>query len=159
MRIILLRLKHILTKMHVQPEVYIFHLHFAVDIILGDRCDRKTSKTTTGKLRYLGFQGNGESTSSFPKFEIANYDVTRIHVHEQKCVHFCLNTLTSFRKIGIATKRLYVCNPLYTTRTFFTLKYWGQIMGGLVQQTKLLDHFLNGILARKRHFRAAFSAH
>ena len=43
---------------------------------------------STGKLRYLEFQGNGENTSSFPKFEIANYDVTRIHVHEQKCVPF-----------------------------------------------------------------------
>ena len=72
----------------------------------------------TGKLRYLEFQGNGENTSSFPKFEIANYDITRIHVHEQKCVHCRLNTLSSFRKIGIATKRLYVCNPLCTTRTF-----------------------------------------
>ena len=44
----------------------------------------------TGELRYLEFQGNGENTSSFPKFEIANYDVTRIHVHEQKWVHFRL---------------------------------------------------------------------
>ena len=44
----------------------------------------------TGELRYLEFQGNGENTSSLPKFEIANYDVTRIHVHEQKCVHFRL---------------------------------------------------------------------
>ena len=43
--------------------------------------------------------------------------------------------------------------------TLFTHKYRGQIMGGLVQPTKLLDHFLNGILARKRHFRGAFSAH
>ena len=43
---------------------------------------------------------------------------SRIHVHEQKCVHFRLNTLSSFCKIGIATKRLYVCNPLCTTRTF-----------------------------------------
>ena len=73
---------------------------------------------STGKLRYLEFQGNGENTSSFPKFEIANYDVTRIHVHEQKCVHFLLNRLSSFRKIGIATKRLYVCNPLCTAHTF-----------------------------------------
>ena len=72
----------------------------------------------TGELRYLEFQGNGENTSSFPKFEIANYDVTQIHVHEQKCVHFRLNTLSSFRKIGIATKHLYVCIPLCTTRTF-----------------------------------------
>ena len=47
-------------------------------------------KRCTGELRYLEFQGNKESTLSFPKFEIANYDVTRIHVHEQKCVHFRL---------------------------------------------------------------------
>ena len=40
--------------------------------------------TCTGELRYLEFQGNGENTSSFPKFEIANYDITRIHVHEEK---------------------------------------------------------------------------
>ena len=111
----------------------------------------------TGKLRYLEFQGNGKNTSSFPKFEIANYDVTRIHVHEQKCVHFRLNRLSSFRRIGIATKPLYVCNPLCTA--LFTHKYRGKIMGGLVQPTKLLDHFLNGIAARKRHFRGAFSAH
>ena len=38
----------------------------------------------TGELRYLEFQGNGKNTSSFPKFEIANYDITRIHVHEEK---------------------------------------------------------------------------
>ena len=31
----------------------------------------------------------------------------------------------------------------------FTHNYQGQIMGGLVQPTKLLDHFLNGILAQK----------
>ena len=43
--------------------------------------------------------------------------------------------------------------------TLFTNKYRGQIMGGLVQPTKRLDHFLNWILARKRHFRGAFSGH
>ena len=67
-----------------------------------------------------------ENASSFPKFEIANYDVTRVHVHEQKCVHFRLNTLSSFRKICIATKRLYVCNPLCTIHTFYQ-----QISGSL----------------------------
>ena len=110
--------------------------------------------TITGKLRYLEFQGNGKNTSSFPKFEIANYDVTRIHVHEQKCVHFRLN---SFRKIGIAEN---VCTFVIrcVLPTLFTHKYRGQIMGGLVQRTKLLDHFLNGILARKRHFRSVFSS-
>ena len=63
-------------------------------------------------------KGSGENTLSFPKFEIANYDVTQIHVHEQKCVHFCLNRLSSFGKIGIGTKRLYVCNPLCTAHSF-----------------------------------------
>ena len=42
MRIILLREKHILIKMN----VYIFYFHFTLDIILGDRCDRKTPKIT-----------------------------------------------------------------------------------------------------------------
>ena len=46
MRIVLLREKHILTKMNVQAERLYFYLHFAVDNILGDRCDRKTPKTT-----------------------------------------------------------------------------------------------------------------
>ena len=46
MRIVLLREKHILTKMHVQGERLFFYLHFALDIIPGDRCDRKTPKTT-----------------------------------------------------------------------------------------------------------------
>ena len=76
------------------------------------------AKLGTGQLRYLEFQGNGENTSSFPKFEIASYDVTRIHVHEQKCVH------SNFRKIGIATKRVYACNPLCTTRTFYPQISW-----------------------------------
>ena len=112
----------------------------------------------TGKLRYLEFQGNGENTSSFPKFEIENYDVTRIHVHEQKCVHFCLNRLSGSHKIGIATKRLYVCNPLCTAHTFYP-QISGSDYGRVSTTDKTLDHFLNGILARKRHFRGAFSAH
>ena len=33
-------------------------------------------------------------------------------------VNFLLNRLSSFRKFGIATKRLYVCNPLCTAHTF-----------------------------------------
>ena len=44
MQIILLRQNHILAKMHVQPERLYFYLHFALDIILSDRCDRKTPK-------------------------------------------------------------------------------------------------------------------
>ena len=41
-------------------------------------CNHETVQKTrnTGQLRYLEFQGIGENTSSFPKFEIANYDVT-----------------------------------------------------------------------------------
>ena len=38
-----------------------------------------------------------------------------------------------------------VCNPLCTTRALFYPQIPGQIMGGIVQPTKLLDHFLNGI--------------
>ena len=72
------------------------HIHKLIRITKGNNSHRGT-----GKLRYLEFQGNGENTSSFPKFEIANYDV-----------HFRLNTIS--------------------------------------------DRFLNGILARKRHFAARF---
>ena len=46
MRIVLLRLKHILTKMHVQHERLNFYSHFTRNIIFGDLCDRKTPKTT-----------------------------------------------------------------------------------------------------------------
>ena len=46
MRIVLLREKYILTKLHVQAEHLYFYPHFALDIILGDRCDRKTPKKT-----------------------------------------------------------------------------------------------------------------
>ena len=48
----------------------------------------------TGELRYLEFQGNGENTSSFPKFEIANYDV-----------HFRLNTLSDRFLNGILARK------------------------------------------------------
>ena len=60
------------------------------------RFDEIHSRTLqdTGKLRYLEFQGNGESTSSFPKFEIANYDV-----------HFCLNTLSDRFLNGILAEK------------------------------------------------------
>ena len=44
MQIILFRQKHILTKMHVQPEHSYFYLHFALEIIIGDRWDRKNTK-------------------------------------------------------------------------------------------------------------------
>ena len=33
--------KAILTKLHMQPNVYILYLRFALDIINGDSCDRK----------------------------------------------------------------------------------------------------------------------
>ena len=59
----------------------------------------------------------------------------------------------TFVKIGIATKHLYVCIIVYSPN-FFTHKYRGQIMGGLVQPTKLLDHFLNGTLAGDGAFSA-----
>ena len=94
----------------------------------------------TGKLRYLEFQGNGENTSSFPKFEIANYDVTRIHVHEQ----IRLNTLSSFRKIALLQN---VCT--FVIRCVLPIISYPQISGkimGKTKPTKLLDHFLNGIL-------------
>ena len=44
MRIVLLCEKHILIKMHVQADRLHLYFHFALDIILGDRCDRKTPK-------------------------------------------------------------------------------------------------------------------
>ena len=43
--------------------------------------------------------------------------------------------------------------------TLFYLQISGSDYGRVSATTKLLDHFLNGILARKRHFRGAFSAH
>ena len=46
MQIVLLREKHFLAKMHGQAERLYFYLHFVLDIILGDRCDRKTPKPT-----------------------------------------------------------------------------------------------------------------
>ena len=62
MRIVLLREKHILTKMHVQAEcIFFFYFHFAVDIILGDRCDRKKHPKKTKKNNF--FFSN--KTSSF----------------------------------------------------------------------------------------------
>ena len=45
--------KAILTKVHdctCNLEVYIFYLHFALGIIHGDRCDRKTPKQLFFKL-------------------------------------------------------------------------------------------------------------
>ena len=44
MRIFLLREKHISTKMHMQAEHFYFYFHFALDIIISYRCDRKTQK-------------------------------------------------------------------------------------------------------------------
>ena len=86
--------------------------------------DNRSIRNNTGQLRYLELQGNGENTSSFPKFKIANYDVMRIHVHEQKCVHFCLNTHTSFRKISIATK---LC--MFVIRGVLPARFYPQISG------------------------------
>ena len=44
MRIVLLLEKHILIKCTCKLNVYIFYFHFVLDIILGDRCDKKTTK-------------------------------------------------------------------------------------------------------------------
>ena len=62
----------------------------------------------TGELRYLEFQGNGENTSQIM--------MSREFMYMNKNV---LTSVSNFRKIGIATKRLYACNPLCTTRTFY----------------------------------------
>ena len=40
-------LKAHFDKMHLQPERLYFYLHFALDIILGDRCDKKTKTQKT----------------------------------------------------------------------------------------------------------------
>ena len=53
----------------------------------------------TGQLRYLDFQGNGENTSSLLKFEIADYEVTRIRVHVQYAYS---------RKIGYYSLKMFV---------------------------------------------------
>ena len=78
----------------------------------------------TGKLRYLEFQGNGENTSSFPKFEIANYDVTRIHVHEQKCVHFVSIGFRAFVKSALLQN---VCT--FVIRCVLPTLFYPQILG------------------------------
>ena len=57
MRIVQLRKKHIVTKMHVKAERLYFYLHFAPDIILGDRCDRKTLKRLFYSIKALSFGG------------------------------------------------------------------------------------------------------
>ena len=65
--------------------------------------------------------------------------------------------ILNFRKIGIATKRLYVRYPLCTTRTVLPTNIGVRLWVRLVQPTKLLDRFL--ILAQRRHTHGAFSAH
>ena len=78
----------------------------------------------TGKLRYLEFQGNGENTSSFPKFKIANYDVMRIHVHEQNFVHFRLKTLSAFVKSALLQN---IC--MFVIRCVLPTLFYPQISG------------------------------
>ena len=47
----------------------------------------------------------------------------------------------------------------FVIRCVLPALFYPQILGGLVQQTKLLDHFLNGILVQKRIFpRRVFSS-
>ena len=57
MRIVQLREKHILTKMHVQAEHLYFYLHFALDIILDDRCDKKHQKELFYSSKTSSFGG------------------------------------------------------------------------------------------------------
>ena len=57
MRIVLLREKHFLTKMHVKAERLYFYLHFVLDIILGDRCDRKHQKQLFYSSKTSSFGG------------------------------------------------------------------------------------------------------
>ena len=92
-----------------------------------------------------------KNTSSFPKFKIANYDVTRIHLHEQNVFTFVSILFRAYVKSALLQK---VCMFLIicVLPALFTQNNRGQIKGGLVQRTKLLDHFLNGILVRKSHF-------
>ena len=40
-------------------------------------------KATTGHLRYLEIKGNGETTSSFPKFEISKLRPAKVHKKSQ----------------------------------------------------------------------------
>ena len=49
-------------------------------------------------------------------------------------------SVSNFHKIGIATKRVYACNPLCTTRTC-THKYRGQIMGAVSTTDKTFGPF------------------
>ena len=98
----------------------------------------------TGKLRYLEFQGNGENTSSFPKFEIANYDITRIHVHEQKCVHFRHDFFVKSALLQNICMLVNCC----VLPTLFTHKYRGQIMGAVSTTDKTFVPF-SGFLPEK----------
>ena len=68
-------------------------------------------------------------------------------------------SVSNFRKIGIATKRLYACNPLCTTRTF-NHKYRGQIMGAVRTTDKTFGPFSEWDFSPKKTFpRRFFSSH
>ena len=105
----------------------------------------------TGKLRYLEFQGNGENTSSFPKFEIANYDVMRIHVHEQNFVHFRLNTLSAFVKSALLQN---ICT--FVIRCVLPTLFYPQISGSDYGPVSTMDKtfgpFSGWDLVRKARF-------
>ena len=66
--------------------------------------------------------------------------------------------VSNFRKIGIGTKLLYVCNPLCTTRTFLTTNFGVRLWVPSVQPTKLLDRFLNDFSPKKTFQRRVFSS-
>ena len=92
----------------------------------------------TGQLRYLEFQGNGENTSSFPKFEIANYDVTRTFVKSALLQNVCTLVIR--------------CVP----PAHFTHKYRGQIMGAVSTTDKTFEPFSEWDFSLKKHFRGTF---
>ena len=71
------------------------------------------------------------------------------------------NVFILFRALVKSALLQSVCT--FVIRCVLPTLFYPQISGsdyGRVSKTdKTLDHFLNGILARKRHFHGAFSAH
>ena len=75
--------------------------------------------------------------------------------HEFMYMNKHVNTLSSFPKIGIATKRFE--SVMYYPH-FFTHKYRGQIMGAVSTTDKTFGPFSEWDLRPKKTFRSAFSA-
>ena len=104
----------------------------------------------TGELRYLKFQGNGENTSSFPKFEIANYDVTRTKMCSLPSRTFVKSALLQ----NVCTLVIRCVPP-----TLFTHKYRGQIMGAISTTDKTFGPFSEWDFSPKKTFsRRVFSS-